>query len=78
MKKETQVIELVLNKSNLLKLREVKVCRTNQKLKMIIKTEQAELKGKRIEISTSNKGVRIKNSSAFVDESGLCVFNDLR
>lgn len=78
MKKEIQVIELALNESNLLKINEVKICRTNQKLKMIIRTDQTELKGKLIEITTNNKGVSIKNSSALVDESGNCVFSDLR
>ena len=79
MKKEIQVIELVLNKSNLLiKQSEVKVCRTNQKLKMIVKCEQSELKGKRISISTNNKGVRIKNNSPLINEHGVCRFDDLR
>ena len=79
MKKEIQVIELVLNKSNLLvKQSEVKVCRTNQKLKMIVKCEQSELRGKRISLSTNNKGVRIKNNSALINEHGVCCFDDLR
>ena len=79
MKREVQVIELVLNsRCNLKRVREVKVCRTNQKLKMIIKSQQDTLVGHRIDITTNSAGVFIKNHSAVVDESGICYFSDLR
>ena len=79
-KREVEKIELTFNGSypslNLNVIKEVKHCRTNQKIKMAIRT--GLVKNTEITVITDHKGVRIQNNISHTNKFGICEFENLR
>jgi len=79
-KREVEKIELAITGAypnlNLNVLREVKHCRTNQKIKMTIRA--GLVKNTELTVVTDHKGVRIQNNISHANKFGICEFENLR